>query len=132
MARPLKIFMRGKSVGVLQALLRSMGHTLDDRPNLFGASTRDAVKEFQRQRGLKVSGQVDGSLLEIMQQGSNVAPENQDKKEATSVEATPEVVTKKQWDALVALLIRKGIFEKQELENELAALSLQRPKQIDP
>jgi len=122
MARPLKIFMRGKSVRMLQELLRSMGYKVDDRDSMFGASTRDAVKSFQRQRGLKVTGQVDDELLQLMQQGkagSSVRGKETEKKSSVSDVAPVAMVSQKKFDALLRLMVRKGLFDEQELKDEI-------------
>ncbi len=122
MARPLKIFMRGKSVRMLQELLRSMGYKVDDRDSMFGASTRDAVKSFQRQRSLKVTGQVDDELLQLMQQGkaaSSVRGKETEKKSSASDVAPVAMVSQKKFDALVRLMVRKGLFDEQELNDEM-------------
>jgi len=122
MARPLKIFMRRKSVRMLQELLRSMGYKLDDRDSMFGACTRDAVKAFQRQRNLKVTGQVDDALLQMMQQGKEGSTE-QGKgavKKSPSLEvAATGMVSQKQFDALLRLMVRKGLLDEQELKDEM-------------
>lgn len=119
MARPLKIFMRGKSVRMLQELLRSMGYKVDDRDSMFGASTRDAVKSFQRQRNLKVTGQVEGELLQMMQQGSSANEKTVVKKSSVSDAAPIAMVSQKKFDALLRLLVRKGLFNEQELKDEM-------------
>jgi len=116
MARVLKIFMRGKSVRMLQEFLRSMGYKVNDRDSMFGASTRDAVKSFQRQRGLKVTGQVDNELLQLMQQakaGSSVCGKEAEEKSSVAM------VSQKKFNALVRLMVRKGLFDEQELYDEM-------------
>ncbi len=121
MARPLKMFMRGKSVSMLQDILRSMGYSVEDRPSMFGASTRDAVKGFQRQRGLKVTGQVDDALLQMMQQGKDattVRGKTTVKKASTS-DIASIILNQQQLDALIRLLIRKGLLGEQELKDEM-------------
>ncbi|MDQ6956010.1 MAG: peptidoglycan-binding domain-containing protein [Mariprofundaceae bacterium] len=121
MARPLKMFMRGKSVSVLQGLLRSMGYNVEDRVSMFGASTRDAVKAFQRQRSLKVTGQVDDALLQMMQQGQTASPArckaSVENHSVSGVAST--VVNQAQLDALLRLLVRKGLLDEQELKDEM-------------
>ncbi len=122
MARVLKIFMRGKSVRMLQESLRSMGYKVDDRDSMFGTSTRDAVKSFQRQRGLKVTGQVDNELLQLMQQGkagSSVRGKEAEEKSSVSDVASVAMVSQKKFDALVRLMVRKGLFDEQELHDEM-------------
>ena len=58
-AKKLKIFMRGKSVSALQTQLRQRGFSITDSAGVFGPSTRDAVKAFQTQMSLPVTGIVD-------------------------------------------------------------------------
>jgi len=121
MARPLKMFMRGKSVSALQELLRGMGYSVEDRPSMFGSSTRDAVKGFQRQRGLKATGQVDDELLQMMQQGKGVSSAHSKatvNKTATS-DVAPIAVNQQQLDALIRLLVRKDVLTEQELKDEM-------------
>lgn len=120
MTRPLKMFMRGKSVSMLQELLRSMGYSVEDKPSMFGASTRDAVKGFQRQRGLKTTGLVDTALLQMMQGtgGSSVQKKTNVNKPLTS-DASPAMVSEKKFDALVRLMVRKGLLDEQELKDEM-------------
>jgi len=121
MARPLKMFMRGKSVSMLQELLRSMGYKVDDRLSMFGASTRDAVKAFQRQRALKVTGQVDDVLLQMMQQGkdvSSVRAKIVEKKQPISA-CEPAMVSQEKFDALMRVMVRKGLLDEQELNDEM-------------
>ncbi|MBL4775601.1 MAG: peptidoglycan-binding protein [Mariprofundus sp.] len=116
MARPLKIFMRGKRISMLQDILRRMGYAMHDQAGQFGASTRDAVKAFQRQRDLKPTGSVDDALLILMQQGS--CPENS-KSEPPKLESpqtTSSLSNQTQLDALIELLINKGIINEDELK----------------
>jgi len=124
MARPLKMFMRGKSVSMLQDILRSMGYKIDDKPSMFGASTRDAVKAFQRQRGLDVTGHVDDALLKLMKQGGEVSSvrKRAADKQAADSESKAAMVSQKQFDALVRLMVRKGVFDEQELHDEMERL----------
>lgn len=124
MSRPLKMFMRGKSVTMLQELLRRMGYPMQDQPGLFGVHTRDAVKDYQKKRGLKTTGVVDAELLQQMQQGS--APAVSDKKEKMAADP----LERKRVDALIRLLIRKGVITEDELQAEIkrpAPLSVTQP-----
>jgi len=121
MARPLKMFMRGKSVTMLQEILRSMGYKVEDRPSMFGASTRDAVKSFQRQRSLKVTGQVDDVLLQMMQQGRDapsVRVKSAEKKQLVS-ESESAIVSQEKFDALIRVMVRKGLLDEEELNDEM-------------
>lgn len=120
MTRPLKMFMRGKSVSMLQDLLRSMGYSVEDKPNMFGASTRDAVKGFQRQRGLKTTGLVDAALLQMMQgTGGSSVQKKRNVNKSLSSDASPTMVSEERFDALVRLLMRKGLLNEQELKDEM-------------
>jgi len=126
MARPLKIFMRGKNIAALQELLRRMGYVIDDQPRQFGTSTRDAVKSFQRQQALQANGIVDDALLQAMQH-------TQSGPTSTTTKAEPhhapidERVNQQQFDALIRLLINKNIFTQHELQTELQA-EMSRPQ----
>jgi len=115
MARPLKMFVRGKSVSILQEMLRNMGFPMDDSRGIFGVSTRAAVKVIQKQRGLKVTGEVDDALLQSMQQGVLIAPAATD----TSQENIEVPVNQQQLHALIRMMIRKGLIEEGELETEM-------------
>ena len=117
MSRPLKIFMRGKRITMLQEILRRMGYPMDDQPGLFGTFTRDAVKDFQKQRDMKVTGQVDEELMQVMQQGQ-VASANKGKTSPKTA-SMPNPVNQQQLDALIRLMIQKGLIEKDELEAEI-------------
>jgi len=116
MARPLKIFMRGKSITTLQEVLRRMGYPIHDQKGLFGTDTRDAVKSFQKQQGLKPTGLVDDELMQLMQRGhAAVAPAEKE------VVAKQEVqsVNQHQLDCLIRLLIQKEVLAEGELEAEM-------------
>ncbi|MDX8383763.1 MAG: peptidoglycan-binding domain-containing protein [Ghiorsea sp.] len=122
MARPLKIFMRGKSITALQATLRRMGYDIQDQAALFGTSTRDAVKSFQRQQGLKPTGIVDDALLKQMNAGQQVTAPTQEHEQDTTPPANLSNGNQEQFDALLRLLKRKGILEDGELEKEVSKL----------
>lgn len=116
MARPLKVFMRGKSIALLQEVLRRIGYPIHDQKGLFGVDTRDAVKNFQKQQGLKPTGQVDEALMQLMQHGQPAMP--QEKQPLEKIEEVVEgQVTQQQFDVLLRLLVRKGLIE----EGEFAA-----------
>ncbi len=104
---------------MLQELLGRMGYPMHDQPGLFGASTRDAVKDVQTQRGLKPTGHADDELLQLIQPGQASPPE----KEKPSVEAAPSPtqnpVNQQQLDALIRLLIHKGLIDETELQTEM-------------
>ena len=113
MARALKIFMRGKSITQLQEVLRRMGYDINDQRALFGTTTRDAVKSFQKQHGLKPSGIVDDALLKQMQGGAPAASED-----TTEVSATSLPTNQEDLGALVRLLIKKEVFSQEEWDTE--------------
>jgi len=116
MARPLKIFMRGKNIDLLQNTLRRYGYPIDDQKGLFGTMTRDAVKSFQKQRGLKSSGQVDDELLMMLQHGQSPITEVEAENNAQTV---TQAADQEQLDALIRLLVRKGVIEKEEVDLEM-------------
>ena len=116
MARPLKIFMRGKSITALQEVLRRMGYPIHDQKGLFGTDTRDAVKSFQKQQGLKPTGLVDEELMQLLQRGHVAAAPVEEK---VSPRAEQSSVDQHQLDCLVRLLIQKGVLAEGELEAEM-------------
>lgn len=121
MARPLKIFMRGKKITMLQQLLQRMGYPVHDKAGQFGTSTRDAVKAVQGQFKLEPTGIVDDALLQMIQQ-RQTAPAITE--ETVSKTLTPDNDASRQPDtqteALIRLLIRKGVFTEKELQDEMA------------
>jgi len=121
MSRPLKMFMRGKSVRTLQEMLKRLGYPMDDQPSIFGASTRDAVKNFQSTKGLKATGIVDDELLNLMRQGHNVSDIEASNKPKTAPKPTAaaQPVDQKRLDALIRLLIGRGVISEEELQAEM-------------
>ena len=121
MARPLKMYMRGKSVRMLQETLKRLGYPMEDQPSIFGVSTRDAVKNFQAQKKLKPTGIVDDELLNLMRTGHNVADmdaaQPPKKREPITVTTTP--VDQDRLEALVRLMIAKGMINEAELAEEM-------------
>jgi len=117
MARPLKIFMRGKRITMLQEILLRMGYRIEDQKGLFGTFTRDAVKIIQKQHGLKVNGEVDDALFQIIQGGNAPSPAQPEAEKMAAAPTSP--ITRAQLDALTRLLIRKGVLEEGELEAEI-------------
>ena len=116
MARPLKIYMRGKSVRTLQQMLKQMGYPMEDQAAIFGASTRDAVKDFQKRKGLKVDGIVDDELFKVMQQNVGFQSDSGDKKDnKNDPVGLTSPANRQQLDALVGLLISKGVITEEEL-----------------
>ncbi len=118
MSRPLKMFMRGKRITMLQEILQRMGYPMHDQAGLFGASTRDGIKDFQKRQGLKPTGAVDEDLLNRLQHGSSPS-----KQEASSPVETssPLACNQHQLDALINLLIGKGIITQAELDEPMPA-----------
>lgn len=113
MARDLKMFMRGKSVRTLQNILKQMGYPMEDQPAIFGASTRDGVKDFQKRKGLKITGMVDDELMLLLQQSVGFQADNRPKRENP---AQPSAnVDPGRLEALISLLIRKGVISEEEL-----------------
>jgi len=117
MARPLKIFMRGKRVAILQEILQRMGYPMQDQKGLFGVHTRDAVKAIQKQRSLKVNGEVDDPLFLQIQQG--YSPLQASASADKTVLSNPDSMNQAQLDALISILLRKGMLEAGELEAEM-------------
>jgi len=113
MARALKVFMRGKSITQLQSVLQRMGYEIKDQKALFGVDTRDAVKSFQKQHGLKPTGIVDEALMKQMSGGAP-APSEDEKPSQSKIMPTNQ----KELDALVRLLIAKGVFNQEEWDKE--------------
>jgi len=117
MSRPLKMFMRGKSVRTLQEMLKRLGYPMNDQPSIFGTSTRDAVKNFQSQKGLKATGIVDDELLNLMRQGHNISDVESSTRTKTTQKSvsTSQPVDEQKLDALIRLLVRKGLISEEEL-----------------
>ncbi len=113
MARALKIYMRGKSVRTLQNILKQMGYPMEDQPAIFGTSTRDGVKDFQKRKGLKPTGMVDDELFRLMQESVGFQAEPAVKAEKPVGLAAPAETGR--LDALVSLLISKGVITEEEL-----------------
>lgn len=113
MSRPLKMFMRGKSVTMLQNMLKQMGYPVSDQQGVFGATTRDAVKDFQKRKGVKASGIVDGELFELIQQSVGFqAEKNPARKEQVTASSSPAESAR--IDALIRLLVDKEIISEEE------------------
>jgi len=112
------MFMRGKRVTMLQEILRRMGYPMHDQTGLFGASTREGIKDFQKRQGLKPTGSVDDDLLNTLQQGPSSTPPASP--EAPAHSTSPTLCNQQQLDALTALLIDKGIITKAELNQQMA------------
>jgi len=127
MARALKIYMRGKSVRTLQNILKQMGYPMEDQPAIFGVSTRDGVKDFQKRKGLKPTGMVDDELFKQMQESVGFQAEKIAKSESPIGLAAPN--DRNQLDALISLLIRKGIITEEALLAEMKQKT--KPKQTE-
>jgi len=128
MARALKIYMRGKSVRTLQNILKQMGYPMEDQPAIFGVSTRDGVKDFQKRKRLKVTGMVDDELFKQMQESVGFQAEKIAKSESSVELVAPN--DKNQLDALLSLLIHKGVITEDELLAEMKQKA--KPKQTEP
>jgi len=113
MSRPLKIFMRGKSVALLQEALRRMGYDIHDQKALFGTDTREAVKSYQKQQGLQLTGVVDDALRRLMQGGA-LAVESDE----IPVKEKINPVNQQELDTLIRLLISKGVINQKEWDDE--------------
>jgi len=90
---------------------------MQDQPGMFGATTRDAVKDFQKQRQLKPTGLVDDELLQLMQQGQVTPPSK--KKRASAKPSAPTPANQQQLDVLIGLLIRRELISEEELQTEM-------------
>jgi len=114
--KKLKIFMRGKSVGALQTQLQQRGFSITDSPGVFGPSTRDAVKSFQSQMALSATGVVDESFWQAFGH-HRVAPEEKNGK-LNALQNHHQVLdsANPKLDALIHLLVEKGIIEQNELD----------------
>jgi len=132
MSRPLKMFMRGKSVRNLQEMLKRLGYPMDDQPGIFGAATRDAVKSFQAQKGLKASGIVNDELLQLMRQGHNITDIESSAKPKTTQKSvsTSQPVDEKKLDAMIRLLARKGLISEEELAEEMTKSPPKKPAKL--
>ena len=113
MARVLKIYMRGKSVRTLQNMLKQMGYPMEDQPAIFGVSTRDGVKDFQKRKNLKPTGMVDDELFKQIQQSVGFQTEKIAKSENPAQPARSNETNR--LDSLISLLIRKGVISEEEL-----------------
>jgi len=113
------MFKRGKGVSMLQELLQGMGYPMQDRPGLFGVSTRDAVKDFQSKKGLKATGVVDDDLLALMRQSFGGGDTS--KRSRAKSTSTPDLnpVNQEQLNALIRLLIKKELFTEEDLQREI-------------
>lgn len=114
MARPLKIYMRGKSVRTLQGMLKQMGYPMEDQAAIFGTSTRDAVKDFQKRKGLKDTGTVDDELFALMQQSVGFQPEKNVEKQPGTKQASSDPTTANKVGMLTRLLVSKGLISEEE------------------
>ncbi len=113
MSRVLKIFMRGKSITQLQSVLQRMGYEIKDQKGVFGVDTRDAVKYYQKQQGLKPTGIVDEALMKQMSVGAPASAKDEKPSQDNMISNHP-----KELDALVRLLIAKGVFSQEEWDKE--------------
>ncbi|ATX82023.1 Putative peptidoglycan binding domain-containing protein [Mariprofundus ferrinatatus] len=120
MGRDLKMYVRGKGVSMLQELLQRMGYPMNDRPGLFGVSTRDAVKDFQSKKGLKPTGVVDEALLNMLRQNFGIDVQARSSAVKATDKALPDDRDHQiQLHAITRLLIQKGIITEDELRQEI-------------
>jgi len=120
------MFMRGKRVTMLQEILQRMGYPMHDQTGLFGASTRDGIKDFQKRQALKASGIVDDDLFKLLQQGPlSTSSASKDTTPADTSNPSPLACNQQQLDALTAVLIDKGIISQSELDQQIS-----RPKPL--
>jgi len=120
------MFMRGKRVTMLQEILQRMGYPMHDQTGLFGASTRDGIKDFQKRQALKASGIVDDALFKLLQQGPlSTSSASKDTTPADTTNPSPIACNQQQLDALTAVLIDKGIITQSELDQQIS-----RPKPL--
>ncbi|OIO66388.1 MAG: hypothetical protein AUJ56_12635 [Zetaproteobacteria bacterium CG1_02_49_23] len=119
--------MRGKSVATLQAQLRHRGFVINDPASVFGPTTRDAVKALQKQLSLKATGTVDSALWKALA-GNLTSSAEPDSPELTST-TSPDPSADK-LEALIQLLISKGIIEPQELDALLHATETKMEKPL--
>lgn len=125
MARTLKIYMRGKSVRTLQNMLKQMGYPMEDQPAIFGVSTRDGVKDFQKRKGLKPTGMVDDELFKQMQQSVGFQAEKIARSENPAQPVSSNEASR--LDSLISLLIHKGVITEEELAEAVSARSTEEP-----
>jgi peptidoglycan hydrolase-like protein with peptidoglycan-binding domain len=64
--RNLSLRKRGEDVRLLQEELQQLGFAIADTLGLFGATTRQAVREFQRQNDLEPTGVVDEQTAAVI------------------------------------------------------------------
>jgi len=120
------MFMRGKRVTMLQEILQRMGYPMHDQTGLFGASTRDGIKDFQKRQALKASGIVDDDLFKLLQQGPlSTSSASKGTTPADTTDPSPIACNQQQLDALTAVLIDKGIISQSELDQQIS-----RPKPL--
>ena len=114
--------MRGRTVGMLQEILMRHGYTIQDQTRVFGADTREAVKSFQKQHNLEPTGIVDDEMMQLLQLGQPKANEKSSKSDNSpsgTGKKEKQHVSPQKLDALVRLLVKKGILEEGELEAEM-------------
>jgi len=129
MARALKIFMRGQSVRRLQTILRGLGYTIEDQSSVFGTSTREAVKSYQKQHQLKATGRVDDDLMAKMQFGmpdeadtsnsDEAKPENECMNPTHEKQAQAWQDMNKKFDMLIQLLEQKDVLKPGEIQRAM-------------
>jgi len=70
-AEGLKAGMQKKEVATLQEKLINLGQKIDDPQGYFGRQTQDAVKVFQQQEGLDISGIADNATIASIDRSTN-------------------------------------------------------------
>ncbi|MBB3189318.1 neuraminidase-like domain-containing protein [Halomonas cerina] len=79
---PLRIRMRRDTVADLHAVLIKLGHNIKQTERVaqhFGASTRDAVREFQKTHGLQTLGEVDEATAKKLNELIGATPTDEPK-----------------------------------------------------
>ncbi len=64
--RNLSVNMRGEDVKLLQKRLSKLGFSIEDKDGFFGKTTRRAVLDIQKKRGMKATGIVDEATDEVI------------------------------------------------------------------
>lgn len=85
----------GHDVVILQQTLQKLNYKLDDSRGQFGLSTEQALKEFQRERKLPVTGRVDRATwqeIEKAKWGGEKAAENKAAVKIVKPGVTPEAM----------------------------------------
>ena len=130
MGAVLKMFKRGKGVRILQEQLSRMGYPMNDQPAIFGASTRDAVKDFQKRKGLEATGIVDEALQNLIRESIGVRVDDKPKRKPGGQPEPAAQTNANQLEALTSLLISKGLITQQELDEAINTVPEQKPVRV--